>query len=96
VKDATATPRSSRSLERSQQQNQKNIVEETIADDVTNVDPPDYSNNVDEEPVKDSSIIIPTDGFDDKSLHVSPDFPSIDSGITIEQPMDTSTVMICY
>jgi hypothetical protein len=25
---------------------------------------------------------------------VSPDFPSIDSGITIEQPMDTSTVMI--
>lgn len=94
VKDATATPRSSRSLERSQQQNQKNIVEETIADDVTNVDPPDYSNNVDEEPVKDSSIIIPTDGFDDKSLHVSPDFPSIDSGITIEQPMDTSTVMI--
>ncbi len=93
VKDATATPRSSRSLERSQQHNQKNIDEETIAD-VTNVDPRDYSNNVDEEPVKDSSIIIPTDGFDDKSLHVSPDFPSIDSGITIEQPLDTSTVIM--
>lgn len=92
VKDTTVTPRKgSRSLERSQQQ--ENIYEETIAD-VTNV-PPDYSNNVDEEesePVKETST-LPTDGFD-KSLHVSPDFPSIDSGITIEQPLDTSTVII--
>ena len=90
VKETTGvTHRSSRSLERSQQQNQKIIDEEPIGD-VTNL-PPDYSNNIDEEPVKDSPIIIPTDGFD-KSLHVSPDFPSIDSGITIEQPLDTSTV----
>lgn len=91
VKDTTVTPRvSSRSLERSQQQ--ENIYEETIAD-VTNV-PPDYSNIVDgeEEPVKETST-LPTDGFD-KSLHVSPDFPSIDSGITIEQPLDNSTVIM--
>jgi hypothetical protein len=91
VKDTTVTPRSSRSLERSQQQNQENIYEEPIID-MTNV-PPDFSSNADEEPVKDTST-LPTDGFDKPLMHVSPDFPSIDSGITIEQPLDTSTVII--
>lgn len=84
-KDNTATPRSVEPLE-NPHKNQTVIDDEDIADTIV---PLDYTSNVDDEPVKDTSA-LPVDG-DDKS-QIPPDFPSIDSGITIEQPVDTLNI----
>ncbi len=76
VKEVTPPPRS---LERTQE-NFNIILDES----------PDNP-NVDDEPVKDTPH--PTDVIgSENALQISPDYPSIDSGITIEQ-VDTSNVI---
>lgn len=62
--------------------------EETILDDSPAENFPDF--NVGEEAVKDTSALTTADAVDEeKPSEVSPDFPSVDSGITMEQQLET-------
>ncbi|XP_057375237.1 TRAF3-interacting protein 1-like [Daphnia carinata] len=81
-KDNIGTLRSVEPLE-NPHKNQTVIVDEEIADTII---PLDRTSNVDDEPIKDTSALR---ADDEDNPQITSDIPSIDSGITIEQPVDT-------